>query len=135
MRNWLIFAALNGFVGVMAGAFGAHALTGVLDQRALGLVATAERYQMWHALALGIVIALWMHGQGSHGGAEAPMPFFLGLSAWLFAAGIVLFSYSLYALALSGWRPFAMVTPVGGLALLGGWAALAAWALTRRGLP
>jgi len=137
MRNWLIFAAINGFVGVVAGALGAHALAGVLDQRALGLIATAERYQMWHALALGIVVALWVHARPAGAAvpadaAAAPMPFLLRLSAWCFAAGIALFSYSLYALALSGWRPLGMMTPVGGMALLGGWAARAAWALTGR---
>lgn len=121
----LIFAAINGFMGVAMGALGAHALAGLVDQRALSLIATAERYQLWHALALGLVVAL--------AGRAAPWPRFLALAAWLFAAGIVLFSYSLYALALTGWRPFAMLTPLGGLALLAGWAALAAWAAKERG--
>lgn len=128
MRNWLIFAAINGFVGVMAGALGAHAPAGALDPQALGWIATAERYQMWHALALGVVVALW-----SRDGPEAPAPFYLRLAAWLFAAGIVLFSYALYVLALTQWRPVAMAAPVGGMALMAGWVALAAHGLTQRG--
>jgi len=123
MRNWLIFAAINGFMGVAAGPLGAHLLAGTLDAHALSLVATAERYQMWHALALGLVAVLGMRA--------APAPGLLRLAAWLFAAGIALFSYSLYGLALTGWRALAMATPVGGLALMAGWAALAGFALTR----
>ncbi|MCC7046652.1 MAG: DUF423 domain-containing protein [Alphaproteobacteria bacterium] len=100
----------------------------MLDAQALGWIATAERYQMWHALALGVVAAL-----GARDAPTAPAPFYLRLAAWLFAAGIVLFCYSLYAMALTGWRALATVTPVGGVALLAGWVALAAHGLTARG--
>ncbi|MCC6469228.1 MAG: DUF423 domain-containing protein [Alphaproteobacteria bacterium] len=127
-RNWLIFAAINGFLGVLAGALGAHALARILDPQALGWIATAERYQMWHALALGLAVALGVRESG----ADRPAPFHLRLAAWLFAAGIVLFCYSLYAMALTGWRGLAVVTPVGGLSLLAGWVALAAYGLTGR---
>ncbi len=127
MRKLLIFAALNGFVAVLAGAMGAHALRATLAPQALGWLATAERYQMWHALALGIVVAL----AARKGGLDAPMPYRLTVAAALFAAGIVLFSGSLYVLALTEWRPIAMVTPVGGLALLAGWLVLAIHALRR----
>lgn len=127
MRNWMIFAAANGFVAVLAGAIGAHALRDRLSAEALGWIATAERYQMWHALALGIVVAL----AARQGGLEAAMPHRLKAAAFLFGAGIVLFSYSLYALALTGWRPVAMVTPIGGLSLMAGWIALASHALAR----
>ena len=127
MRKLLIFAAFNGFVAVLAGAVGAHALRATLSPQALGWIATAERYQMWHALALGIVVALAARKDG----LDAPMPYRLAVAAALFAAGIVLFSGSLYVLALSDWRPIAMVTPVGGLALMAGWLVLAIHGLSR----
>lgn len=128
MRKLLIFAAINGFVAVLAGAVGAHALRGSLSEQALGWIATGERYQMWHALALGIVVALAARSEG----LDAPMPYRLRIAAALFAAGILLFSVSLYALALTGWRPIAMVTPLGGLSLMAGWIALAAHGLAGR---
>ena len=127
MRKVLIFAAFNGFFAVLAGAMGAHALRATLSPQALGWIATAERYQMWHALALGIVVAL----AAQKGGLDAPMPYRLAVAAALFGAGIVLFSGSLYVLALSGWRPAAMVTPLGGLALMAGWIVLAIHGLSR----
>ncbi len=127
MRKLLIFAAFNGFVAVLAGAVGAHALRATLSPQALGWIATAERYQMWHALALGIVVALAARKDG----LDAPMPYRLAVAAALFAAGIVLFSGALYVLALSDWRPIAMVTPLGGLALMAGWLVLALHALSR----
>lgn len=128
MRKLLIFAAANGFVAVLAGAMGAHALRATLSPQALGWLQTAERYQMWHALALGVVVAL----AAGKGGLDAPMPYRLTVAAALFAAGIVLFSGSLYLLALTGWRPIAMAAPVGGLTLMAGWVVLAIHALSRR---
>ena len=125
MRKLLIFAAVNGFVAVLAGAMGAHALRASLSPQALGWLQTAERYQMWHALALGVVVAL----AAQKDGLDAPMPYRLTVSAALLAAGIVLFSGSLYVLALTGWRPIAMVTPLGGLALMAGWVVLGLHAL------
>lgn len=127
MRKLLIFAAFNGFVAVLAGAMGAHALRATLSTQALGWIATAERYQMWHALALGIVVAL----AAQKDGLDARMPHRLAVAAALFGAGIVLFSGSLYVLALSDWRPIAMVTPLGGLALMAGWLVLAIHGLSR----
>lgn len=127
MRKLLIFAAFNGFFAVLAGAMGAHALRATLSAQALGWLQTAERYQMWHALALGIVVALAARKDG----LDQPMPYRLAVAAWLFAAGIVLFSGSLYVLALTEWRPIAMAAPVGGLALMAGWVTLASHALTR----
>lgn len=128
MRKLLIFAAFNGFVAVLAGAMGSHALRETLSPQALGWIATAERYQMWHALALGIVVAL----AARNGGLDGPMPYRLKVAATLFGAGIVLFSGSLYVLALTGWRPVAMVTPLGGLALMAGWVVLAVHGLSHR---
>ncbi len=121
MNGWLLVAAINGFVAVSAGTLAAHGLQGKLDAHALSLFETAARYQMYHALALGLA-ALAARGSASPA-ARAAAVFFL--------AGIVLFSGSLYALALTGMRSFAIATPFGGLSFLVGWAALA-WSATRR---
>jgi uncharacterized membrane protein YgdD (TMEM256/DUF423 family) len=115
MNLWLIVAALNGLIAVAAGAFGAHALQGRLDPHALQTFETGARYHMYHALAIGLA-AFAMRGQSASGAQ---------VSALLFLGGIVLFSGSLYLLALTGIRAFGFVTPVGGLSFLAGWAALA----------
>lgn len=120
MRLWLAIAAINGLVAVAAGAFGAHALQGRLDGHALQTFETGARYQMYHALAIGLAAFAIREGSGAHAAQ---------IAAALFLIGIVLFSGSLYALALSGARPFAYVTPLGGAAFLAGWIALAVAAL------
>src|SRR5690242_18388314 len=102
MRLWLAIAAINGFLGVAAGAFGAHAVQARLDAHALQTFATGARYQMYHALAIGLA-AFAMRESGTSSAAQ--------IAAALFLLGIVLFSGSLYALALGGARPFAFVTP------------------------
>ncbi|HMR29466.1 MAG TPA: DUF423 domain-containing protein [Geminicoccaceae bacterium] len=112
-RTFAVVAALLGLVAVAAGAFAAH---GIGDPRAAGLVETASRYQMWHALAM---LALCLS------------PVRAGAALAAFAAGVVLFSGSLYGLAMGAPRPIAWVTPVGGMLLIAGWA-LAALALWRR---
>ena len=114
-RKWVGTAALLGFVAVAAGAFGAHGFTTSGNAHAAGLVETGARYQMWHALAM---LAYLGHG----------FPDRLPLQAW--AAGAVLFPCSLYALALGAPAAFALVTPIGGMCLLLGWAALA-WSALR----
>jgi uncharacterized membrane protein YgdD (TMEM256/DUF423 family) len=119
MRLWLFIAAVNGFLAVAAGAFAAHALQARLDAHSLQLFETGTRYHIYHALALGLT-ALGMRP------ASAPAT----LAAASFLAGIILFSGSLYALSFTGARAFAFITPVGGLAFLLGWAALA-WAAVR----
>ena len=115
----LFFAlgSLSGFIGVMLGAFGAHALKGRLEAELLATFEVGVRYQMYHALALlavGWAATRWPGAVLTTGG-------------WLFVAGTVIFSGSLYALALSGMRWLGAITPVGGLALLGGWLCLG-WA-------
>lgn len=117
MNLWLFIAALNGLVAVTAGAFGAHGLQGRLDAHALATFETGARYQMYHALAMGLA-------------ALAPRNAAARLACALFLVGIILFSGSLYLLALTGMRAFGFVTPFGGLAFLLGWAALA-WAAFR----
>jgi len=123
MRVWLAIAALNGFIAVAAGAFGAHALQNRLDTHALQVFDTAARYQMYHALAIAFAVFA-MYEQ-----AAPPAK----IAAALFLAGIVLFSGSLYLLALTGSRALGFVTPFGGLAFLLGWISLAwtGWRLTR----
>ncbi len=116
MGRWLVWAGANGLVAVAAGAFAAHALQATLDPKALGWIETASRYELAHALAL-LGVAVLARDGASPWAARA---------GWLFAAGTVLFCGSLYALALTGVRPFAWVTPFGGLALIAGWAALIA---------
>ena len=111
-----VVGALLGFAGVLAGAFGAHALAGRLTPEMKEIFDTASRYQMIHALAL--LFTGWIE-------AREPRPG-LTLACILFLAGTVIFSGSLYALALSGTRVWGAVTPVGGLCLLAGWLALAA---------
>ncbi len=111
--------AFSAFLAVAAGAFGAHALRARLSPEMLSVFETGARYQMYQALAL--LAAGW---------ASAHWPGRRAVAAgWLFVAGTVLFSGSLYALALTGIRSFGAVTPVGGLCFLVGWVCLgsAAW--------
>jgi uncharacterized membrane protein YgdD (TMEM256/DUF423 family) len=108
------------FAAVAAGAFGAHAMKARLGPDAMALWQTAVQYHAWHALGLLAVGLLLLH---------KPDGAALAVAAWLFVAGIALFSGSLYALALTGARGLGAVTPFGGAAFLGGWVALAwtAW--------
>ena len=121
-RLALILGALLAFAAVALGAFGAHALKARLGPDMAGVWQTAVQYHGWHALALlaaGLVLL-------QRPGATA-----VAIAAWLFVAGVVLFSGSLYLLALTGTRALGAVTPIGGVALLAGWAAFAwgAWRL------
>ncbi|RKH06425.1 DUF423 domain-containing protein [Corallococcus sp. CA053C] len=122
MRWWLVVGAVNAFLSVAAGAFGAHALRARLPQDLQVIFETGARYHMYHALALVAVGLL---------GLTRPSPL-LSAAGWAMLAGIVLFSGSLYALALSGVRVLGAVTPLGGLGFLAGWVlfAMAAWRTT-----
>ena len=113
-RRFATLAGIFGALGVAAGAFGAHALRSRLEPDLLAVFETAARYQMYHALAL--FVAAWMSGRGIACARWA---------GWSFTAGIVLFSGSLYALALTGVRTFGAITPLGGVAFIAGWIALA----------
>lgn len=117
-RIWVGIAALFGLSAVAAGAFAAHGLQARGAARAAELVETASRYQMWHALAMLACLAL---------GSRPRLPL------WCWSVGILLFSLSLYALAAGAPRVVGVVTPVGGSALLLGWAVLA-WQAFRGGL-
>jgi uncharacterized membrane protein YgdD (TMEM256/DUF423 family) len=112
-RLWISLGALNAFLSVAAGAFGAHALKQRLTPEMLAVFETGARYQMYHALGLILIGLLAANGRPSE------------LPGWLMLAGIILFSGSLYALALSGVRVLGAITPLGGLCFLAAWAALA----------
>ncbi len=121
-RLFLLLGAVSGFLSVALGAFAAHGLKAKLTPELLAIFETGARYQMYHALALLAVGAL----------GRAHCTAVLGVTGWSFVAGTVLFSGSLYVLALTGIRQLGMVTPLGGLCFLAGWAALALYALQSR---
>lgn len=111
----LAFGAVFGFMSVAMGAFAAHGLKTILDPKALGWIDTAAQYQMSHSLALialGFALKYW------------PTWSMLKYSAYGFSLGVILFSGSLYAMAFTGVKALAIVTPLGGLSLLVGWTLL-----------
>jgi uncharacterized membrane protein YgdD (TMEM256/DUF423 family) len=103
-------------LGVAAGAFGAHALRDSLPAERLAVFETGVRYQMYHALAL--LVMAWAVSRWPERGLEA--------AAWLLLAGTIVFSGSLELLAVTGLSWIGAITPIGGLALIAGWA-VAAW--------
>jgi uncharacterized membrane protein YgdD (TMEM256/DUF423 family) len=115
-RAFQILGALAGVVGVALGAFGAHGLEGRLSPEMLDVFETAVRYHLYHALALVATAAIL---------ARLPSSRLVAAAGWAFLAGIVLFSGSLYLLALTGARGLGAITPLGGIAFLVGWALLA----------
>src|SRR3954447_14370249 len=114
-RTFMFVGALLGFVGVGLGAFGAHGLRGRLSPEMLAVFETGVRYHMYHALALLATAALMTRVEGRA----------MLVAGWSFTAGILIFSGSLYALALTGVTTLGAITPIGGLAFLLGWVALA----------
>lgn len=119
-RIFVVLGAVLALLAVAAGAFGAHGLRERLGPDDLEIFETAVRYQMYHALAL--LAVGWVSTQWP-GTAAA-------LAGWSFVAGTLIFSGSLYLLVLTGTRWLGAITPVGGVAFLVGWAALA-WAVLR----
>lgn len=115
-KLWLISGAAYGLVGVMFGAFGAHALRERLSEPLLRAWQTGVEYQFYHAFALLGVGLLMQLGITSTTWSNA--------AGWAFALGVLLFSGSLYMLALGGPRIFGPVTPLGGLILIIGWGCL-----------
>jgi uncharacterized membrane protein YgdD (TMEM256/DUF423 family) len=116
-KLFITLASLSGMLAVIFGAFGAHALKGKLDDYALGIFETAVQYHFYHSFALlGVgIIAL-----------SQPQTTLLKSSGWLFLLGTLVFSGSLYLLSITGVRWLGAITPLGGLALIAGWACLAA---------
>jgi len=114
-RHFIFLGAINGFLAVAFGAFAAHALKNLLSAGLLEVFQTGVEYQAMHALAL---LAVGHLGRG--GCSRALM-----LAGWAFATGILLFSGSLYILALTDIRWLGAITPFGGTAFLLGWGALA----------
>ena len=110
MRRVVQAAGILGATGVMAGAFGAHALRSLVDAQAQGWWETAARYQLIHAVVL---LAL--------GVANLPSTRFVGLAARCLIGGILVFSGTLYAMALGGPRMLGAITPIGGSLLIAGW--------------
>ena len=114
MRLWIAVGAIFGLLSVVAGALAVHSLRGVLEAGALDTFGTAARFQMYHALALLATGLL----------ADRLRSRLITLAGGLFTAGTVIFSGSLYILALTGIGAFGAVAPVGGLSLIAGWTAL-----------
>jgi uncharacterized membrane protein YgdD (TMEM256/DUF423 family) len=111
---WIKLAGISGFLGVALGAFGAHLLKARLSAEMLAIWQTAVLYHLLHAVAL---LALGLYGKAT--GAD------IRFGAAAFCIGVLVFSGSLYALALSGIRFLGAITPLGGLAFLAGWAWIA----------
>jgi uncharacterized membrane protein YgdD (TMEM256/DUF423 family) len=114
VRLWLLLSAFAGFSGVALGAFAAHGLKSRLSAEYLAVFQTGTHYQLIHALALLGVAILALLAPGR----------LVNLAGGFFAAGILLFSGSLYLLTLTGIGKLGIVTPFGGLAFLAGWACL-----------
>ena len=119
-KTFVALGAISGFVAVALGAFGAHALRDHLSVGMMEVYKTGVQYQMAHALAL-LLVGLLAERWRDNG--------LLRAVGWLFFAGTVLFSGSLYALAISQVRVLGAITPLGGLCLLAGWLTLAAAAI------
>ena len=115
MANYSLVGAVAGFLGVALGAFGTHGLRSRLSPEMMGAFESAVRYQMYHALAILMVGLILGRLDG----------WMFRAAGWAFTLGIVLFSGSLYLLALTGVTILGAVTPLGGLAFLVGWGLLA----------
>ena len=122
-RLCIAIASILGGLSVAGGAFGAHALKAQLTEKALGTFEVGTRYQMYHALVLLLVGLLWL---------QIPDNRWFSYASWAFILGTVIFSGSLYGVSLSGIKVLGAVAPIGGLALIIGWAflATAAFSLT-----
>jgi uncharacterized membrane protein YgdD (TMEM256/DUF423 family) len=111
--NWVLAGSISGLLGVVTGAFGAHAISGRISEKAFAVYQTAAQYQMYHALAL-LAVGIWARSDAA---------------GWCFLLGTVVFSGSLYALALTDVKILGAITPIGGVLFIMGWAAfaLSAW--------
>ena len=131
-RTFLVLGAVFGLLGVVFGAFGSHALRSKLTPERVATFETGVRYQLWHALALFAVVFVgavrfprggWFgYAPLAQTGTTSQWP--VSVAGWLFVAGIVLFSGSLYVLSLTAKRAWGALTPFGGACLVLGWAFL-----------
>ena len=118
---WLAVGAVLGFLAVAAGAFGAHALRDLLTEELAQVYGVAAQYHFYHALAI-LAVGLLVRERGATALHAAGLCFLLGVG---------FFSGSLYGLALSGFRPLGMITPIGGVLFMLGWLLLAVGGLRR----
>ena len=116
---FLFLGAISALVGVAMGAFGAHGLKAILSPELLAVYQTGVTYQMWHALGL-IGIALLRQ--------QVPESRLLSWAGWLMFIGILLFSGSLYSLALLDLKWLGMITPLGGVGFITAWLLIAIFA-------
>ncbi len=116
-KLFITLGALSGMLAVVFGAFGAHGLRDRLDAYLMGVFETAVQYHFYHALAMLAVGVIAL---------SQPQTVMLKSAGWLFLIGTLVFSGSLYLLALTGIKWLGAVTPLGGLAFIAGWACLAA---------
>ncbi|RLQ93525.1 DUF423 domain-containing protein [Falsibacillus albus] len=119
MKAFIIIGAINAFLSVALGAFGAHGLEGKLSQKYMDIWHTAVQYQMFHAL--GIIAVGVIAG-------SVPASSLLSWSGWMMVIGIILFSGSLYVLSLTKISVLGAITPLGGLGFLAGWVLLIVFA-------
>ena len=119
MKTFIIIGAINAFLSVALGAFGAHALEGKISQKYIEVWNTGVHYQMFHAIGI-LIIGVLM-------GTVAPNSL-LSWSGWFMLIGIVLFSGSLYVLSLSGIKVLGAITPLGGVSFLAAWVLLIVFA-------
>lgn len=114
-KTFLILGAINAFVCIALGAFGAHGLKKMLSADMLAVYQTGIQYHFYHAFGILIIGLLLLH---------FPKSRLIPISGWLMLAGIVLFSLSLYVLSITGIRALGMITPFGGVSFLSAWALL-----------
>ncbi|GAA5415893.1 UPF0382 membrane protein YwdK [Paraliobacillus ryukyuensis] len=114
MKLFLLLGAINGFLAVAFGAFGAHGLEAKLTEKAMSTWEKAVQYQMFHTVGLLVVAILLAKYQLTS----------ISIAGWFFLAGIIIFSGSLYIYATTSIKTFAMITPIGGVAFLVGWVLL-----------
>ncbi len=119
-KHWIALGAFFAFLAVLLGAFGSHMLKNMIDEKSLSIYAIGIHYHFVHALAL-IGFGLWL-GQNPQARSQ--------VAGWAFSFGIVLFSGSLYVLAITQWKSVGMVTPLGGVAFLAGWSSFF-WAILK----
>lgn len=114
-KTFLILGALNTFLCIALGAFGAHGLKRVLSADMLTVYHTGVQYHFYHAFGIIIIGLLLLH---------FPKSRLIPISGWLMMVGIILFSFSLYVLSVTGMRGLGMITPFGGVSFLSAWGLL-----------